>query len=321
MVIQTSDANARGSQDSFDISKELLNKFISPRKKQSTDLSGTASTAADGRNGNIARSATPRSTTSSQPNRVSVVISSRRPESAAGSDSTVSKKRKYGSATPVSDNSSNQPTVFPDHHGLSGFYDTADRRRATSYQSAKMIDRTAAHLERPLRKFRPSMQDNPGTELDELRELYAKKLTSIKGPPITFDWRGQTSYIDFNFEFINSYKLRRGVKRVSLAFHCGCACSGTQCNPSTCGCLSQEEHTDERIVPYKRGSDGICRLRDRFLKRRAMIYECNYLCGCGPDCWNRVVQKGRTVRLEIFQTKDRGCGMYSQLFDNIYICV
>lgn len=40
------------------------------------------------------------------------------------------------------------------------------------------------------------------------------------------------------------------------------------------------------------------------------IYECNNRCKCGPDCVNRVVQKGRTVGLCIFRTENnRGWGV------------
>jgi len=37
------------------------------------------------------------------------------------------------------------------------------------------------------------------------------------------------------------------------------------------------------------------------------IYECNKRCSCGPDCTNRVVQKGRRHKLAIYRT-DNGCG-------------
>lgn len=37
------------------------------------------------------------------------------------------------------------------------------------------------------------------------------------------------------------------------------------------------------------------------------IYECNKRCRCGPECFNRVVQKGRSVKLSIFRTSS-GCG-------------
>jgi len=40
-----------------------------------------------------------------------------------------------------------------------------------------------------------------------------------------------------------------------------------------------------------------------------LINECNLYCGCGIECLNRVVQKGRKVPLKLAKTKDRGWGM------------
>ncbi|PWN19283.1 SET domain-containing protein, partial [Microstroma glucosiphilum] len=39
------------------------------------------------------------------------------------------------------------------------------------------------------------------------------------------------------------------------------------------------------------------------------IFECTKACGCSDDCPNRVVQKGRTVPLEVFKTKMCGWGL------------
>lgn len=46
-----------------------------------------------------------------------------------------------------------------------------------------------------------------------------------------------------------------------------------------------------------------------YLESRNVIYECNDKCSCGRVCKNRVVQKGRTVPLEIFKTDIRGWGL------------
>jgi hypothetical protein len=48
-----------------------------------------------------------------------------------------------------------------------------------------------------------------------------------------------------------------------------------------------------------------------YLSQRWTIYECNDNCACGPICKSRVVQRGRTVGLEIFRTKNRGWGTLS----------
>lgn len=35
------------------------------------------------------------------------------------------------------------------------------------------------------------------------------------------------------------------------------------------------------------------------------IYECNGNCACGPQCFNRVVQNGIQLRLQVFKTENR----------------
>ncbi|OMJ12984.1 Histone-lysine N-methyltransferase SUV39H1 [Smittium culicis] len=39
------------------------------------------------------------------------------------------------------------------------------------------------------------------------------------------------------------------------------------------------------------------------------IYECNWTCACGPLCFNRIVQRGPTVSLQIFRTRLKGWGV------------
>ena len=46
------------------------------------------------------------------------------------------------------------------------------------------------------------------------------------------------------------------------------------------------------------------------------IYECNKRCKCGPNCSNRVVQKGRKVKLCIYKT-DNGMGWGVKTLENI----
>ena len=72
---------------------------------------------------------------------------------------------------------------------------------------------------------------------------------------------------------------------------------------------------DVSIQTYTLRSDGLVVLCDRYINvysRTSEITECNQLCGCGPACWNRVVQKGRTLPLDIFQTSNNtGFGVRS----------
>lgn len=53
-------------------------------------------------------------------------------------------------------------------------------------------------------------------------------------------------------------------------------------------------------------------MRSKILDSRAPIYECHDACSCGPECPNRVVERGRKVPLQIFRTEDgRGWGVRS----------
>lgn len=136
----------------------------------------------------------------------------------------------------------------------------------------------------------------------------------LDGPSVTLagedDERVLELFFARDFEFINAYKLHKGVTKVDESFNAGCDC-GEVCNPERCSCLSQEEDSDDLILPYQRAKDApdLLVLRPDFLERTAMIFECTPLCGCGEKCWNRVVQHGRSVRLEIFHTGNRGFGI------------
>ncbi|KAI9373067.1 hypothetical protein BJX61DRAFT_404513 [Aspergillus egyptiacus] len=150
-----------------------------------------------------------------------------------------------------------------------------------------------------------------------LCEDLKRKLASIKGPPVTVAPGDELrlAKITSDFAFINEYKLREGVHPIAQEFNAGCSCNGF-CDPSRCACLTQEEDSNERIIPYASAKDdrGFWGLSADFLKRTSMIYECNSLCGCNERCWNRVISNGRTVRLEIFHTGQRGFGLRSPDF-------
>lgn len=143
-----------------------------------------------------------------------------------------------------------------------------------------------------------------------LRALLEKKLRQIQGPPVTMarDW-DRTGSLTSNFEFTSTYKFQKGVTRADEGFNYGCDC-GPQCDPTRCTCLSKEEESEELMVAYEH-RNGKLLLTERFMNRKAMIYECSSLCPCPPSCWNRLVQRGRKIRLEIFHTGNRGFGLRS----------
>lgn len=61
--------------------------------------------------------------------------------------------------------------------------------------------------------------------------------------------------------------------------------------------------------PYQvNNRSGLQTLQHFYLQSRHAIYECNKRCECGKDCKTRLVQKGRTIPLQIFKTATRGWG-------------
>ncbi|KAF9890292.1 hypothetical protein FE257_006207 [Aspergillus nanangensis] len=220
-------------------------------------------------------------------------------------------------------------TRGPDPEALTGLSEkiypidaTEKRALKGAYQVSKRVNR----------KDIPFTIGTPGSILkkrprlhNQLRETLNRKLSKIKGPSVTFPEEDESAILNFaaNFEFINSYKLGKGVVAADSAFDSGCSC-GAICDPARCLCLDTEEggNSDaepKKILPYEY-YDKKCELlvlTEQFLKRTSMILECGQLCDCDRNtCWNRVVQRGRTIRLEIFTTSNRGFGLRSP--DPIY---
>ena len=138
-----------------------------------------------------------------------------------------------------------------------------------------------------------------------------------------------------NFRFINRMVLGKGVEAAEDSFRSGCSCGGDGegCQFSRCQCLGdlvdddnddeEEEEEEERentvdengedAKTYSYHSHGVKagKLRSRFLNSSLPLYECHRACLCDASCPNRVVERGRTVPLEIFRTKQRGWGEYN----------
>ncbi|KAF4122369.1 [histone H3]-lysine9 N-trimethyltransferase SUV39H [Geosmithia morbida] len=81
----------------------------------------------------------------------------------------------------------------------------------------------------------------------------------------------------------------------------------------------QEVHEDEsgggsggeraKVYPYHTYGTKAGLLRSRLLKSSIPLYECHSGCSCSSSCPNRVVERGRTIPLQIFRTKNRGWGV------------
>jgi len=106
-------------------------------------------------------------------------------------------------------------------------------------------------------------------------------------------------------QYINAYKASEGISIPDDPF-IGCSCE-------TCGIKTERQCCSG-------GSGGFNFAYTKHNKLRVdvgcPIYECNKRCSCGPDCINRVVQKGRKHKLAIFRT-DNGCGWGVKALENI----
>ena len=125
----------------------------------------------------------------------------------------------------------------------------------------------------------------------EIAKIRVENLHDLEGPP-----RYMT--------YINQYHPSAGIV-IPDDPPIGCECevcdirSEKQCCPGT---------FDHRLAYTRYG-----RLR---VPVGAPIYECNRKCRCGAECYNRVVQKGRKVKLCIYRTPN-GCGWGVKTLENI----
>lgn len=206
--------------------------------------------------------------------------------------------------------------------GLSETYYPTDRHEQRAHKGAyprarDKVDRRAISLGIGLPTTTPILTEHPAPPIrQQLCRSFVRKLSKIQGPPVTLasgDDDHLLTGIAANFEFVNEYKLRKGVQPVGEDFNAGCSCT-TVCDPKRCMCLSEAEDTDEKLLPYQAAPDdaSMLVLRPEFRERTSMIFECSARCGCQGKCWNNVVQRGRTVRFEIFHTGNRGFGMSSK---------
>ncbi|CUS07855.1 unnamed protein product [Tuber aestivum] len=144
-------------------------------------------------------------------------------------------------------------------------------------------------------------------ENTEEYQSYVAMLKLVPGPPITLkNTVNDTPSPDPSFKFISESKLDEGISEPDAGFMAGCDCPGG-CKPDTCSCnydyrgLSLEWLEDSGFAYDENG---------RVTRPNNIgITECNMLCKCSIECQNRVIQRGRTVKLEIFMTRECGWGL------------
>lgn len=142
--------------------------------------------------------------------------------------------------------------------------------------------------------------------------------------PITLERHTGSRALHGKFQFVSNYVFRRGVASRSQTPHPSrsCHCAYGVCGPD-CSCLNSQikvktedvEHLF-RVRSYQRHRErrDLIVLADEFIEdstHTAKIFECGDSCGCSSNCLNRVVQNGRTIPLQIFDTKKYGFGVRS----------
>ncbi|KAJ2747989.1 hypothetical protein GGI20_000076 [Coemansia sp. BCRC 34301] len=92
-----------------------------------------------------------------------------------------------------------------------------------------------------------------------------------------------------DFTYTDDYIRREGVPLPSnVVFPCSCV---DQVCSSNCDCMR---------VPIYDENGRLC------TDLEYPLHECNHLCPCLPECPNRVVQRGRSIDMDIFRTPGKG---------------
>ena len=208
-------------------------------------------------------------------------------------------------------------------HGLSKHYDdacTSDQRKSYAQTKAKKVKRSKIKLgcEAPVIEiastFNPADVIPPSVQAKRLLDLKFQDISG--GASLTFVNERNDKQIGGKFQFVDSY-LQRGHREIArksqvASPEIGCTCSGQCESNAACHCLRV---ADGSVRPYIKRDDGLTTLNPHFIDTVGFapqeIFECNSSCQCSGDCFNTVVQKGRTVPLQIFMTKRCGFGIRS----------
>ncbi|KAJ2009953.1 hypothetical protein GGI04_000052 [Coemansia thaxteri] len=106
-----------------------------------------------------------------------------------------------------------------------------------------------------------------------------------------------TAVLPEEFTYTDDYVRGNGVPNPSnVVFPCDCL--DGQCS-TDCDCMN---------VPYYDENGRLC------TDLQLPIYECSHLCDCPESCPNRTVQRGSTIDIDIFRTRDKGWGARTRRF-------
>lgn len=146
-----------------------------------------------------------------------------------------------------------------------------------------------------------------------------RSFATHKKIPITIVNDEDDQVLNPDFSFIDHSITADDVPVAEDSFRAGCDCAeDDECMYSSCQCLDEmapdfddedDEQTPRKRFAYHASGAQAGFLRSRILQSREPIYECHQGCNCSLNCPNRVVERGRTVPLQIFRTEDRGWGV------------
>lgn len=146
--------------------------------------------------------------------------------------------------------------------------------------------------------------------------------------PVTVVNEVDSEVLPQGFRFINDNVLGEDVEPAEECFRSGCTCiDDADCQYTGCLCLADldDEDDDDSAVNGSGLDDSVPPqksyayhthgakaglLRSKLHPSKLPLYECHRGCSCSADCPNRVVERGRTIPLQIFRTEDRGWGAF-----------
>ncbi|KAJ3522364.1 hypothetical protein NM688_g8883 [Phlebia brevispora] len=128
------------------------------------------------------------------------------------------------------------------------------------------------------------------------------------------------NYIDneetppFEFHYSNLMWHGDNVPKPDLTNLKGCGCRGQTCSSDSPDCLCikrQQEYLRQNHLDNLPGFAYDVHGRLKAPLHSYPLFECNMFCGCGEECQNRVVQRGRKIRVNIQKTPHKGWGIFA----------
>lgn len=158
---------------------------------------------------------------------------------------------------------------------------------------------------------------------EQARLISNERFKAHKDPALSFENRRNARQLNGKFQLVSGYvftkKVRKKNQTALPARMCECLDCSASCTCSTLQVTAANtpevpcERPVRLVQPYYRHPSGNVCLTEEFLNTQGdtRIYECGEYCKCTDTCINRVVQKGRTIPLQIFETAYCGFGVRS----------